>query len=97
MPLVLEYTHFFDQVHSNSIFAEGMLAPSAALSTLDSSSPLWGARAGAGVGVTHADDRSLISLSAHGYTDITSQGVGFAAMLMLTIAGRVGHKDPKDN
>jgi len=96
LPLVLEQTWFLDPVHSNSVFAEGLLAPSAALKTLDSSDPLWGVRVGAGVGFTSATDRALISLSAHGYLDATSLGLGAAGMLMLTIAGRVGRKDKSD-
>jgi RHS repeat-associated protein len=91
--LVHQQTYFLDPLNSNSVFAEGLVAPSVAVDSLSTSSPLWGARAGVGVGYTNATDRALISLSAHGYLDLTSQGVGAGAFLMLTIAGRVGRKD----
>jgi RHS repeat-associated protein len=91
-PFIPEYTRFLDQRHANSVFVEGQVAPSLGVDSLRTSSPIWGVRAGAGVGFTGTTDRALFSLSAHGYADITPQGVGWTGILMLTIAGRTGRK-----
>jgi RHS repeat-associated protein len=92
VPLVHQRTYFLDPLNSNSFFGEGLVAPSVAFGPGTS---LAGARIGLGTGFTNATDRSLFSLSAHGYLDVTSQGVGVGAFLMITIAGRAGPRPPQ--
>ena len=92
LPLVHQQTYFLDPINSNSVFVEGLVAPSVA--SLTTSTPLGGARVGLGAGYTNATERSLFSFSAHGYLDVTSRGFGVGAFLMLTIAGRAGPKPP---
>jgi RHS repeat-associated protein len=94
---VHQRTYFLDPTNSNSLFWEGLVAPTVAVDSLNTPAPLFGARAGLGAGYTNATDRALISLSAHAYVDLTSQGIGWGGFLMLTIAGRVGRKEKPDS
>jgi hypothetical protein len=93
--LLHQRTYFLDPLNSNSVFVEGLAAPSLAL---DKTSTLFGgARLGLGAGVTNATDRALISLSAHVYLDATTEGAGAGAFLTLTIAGRAGPRLKPDS
>jgi len=88
LPLLAERTWYLDPQHANSTFVEGLVAPSAALGTLGTSSALYGGRFGVGAGFTTAADNSLFTLSANAFVDLTSRGTGGGGLVTVTFGGR---------
>jgi RHS repeat-associated protein len=88
IPLLALHNWYFDSAHANSGFLEGQVTPGAALGTLGSASPLYGARLGVGGGLSAASDSTLFTLSGNLFLDATSRGAAVGGGLILTIGGR---------
>lgn len=85
-------TWYLDPSHAQSVYLEGLVAPTVALGTFNGPAggppPLWGARVGGGAGFSTSATNSILTFSVNPFVDLTSRGVGGGALGTITIGGR---------